>query len=84
MAPAGDWRTESWTADGKISDLMREFEGWDGRVQQLIASATETKRWALTRGSPIVILCGRVLGCMDTMPNRVGPLAGKVSKIPKM
>jgi len=48
IAPAGDWRIESWTARGEISDLLREFEGWDDRLRQLIVSATDTKRWALT------------------------------------
>jgi salicylate hydroxylase len=53
MAPAGDWRTESWTADGRVEDLAREFEGWDPRVQSLIASATQTKRWALYDRTPL-------------------------------
>jgi salicylate hydroxylase len=53
MAPAGDWRTESWTAEGKVEDLMREFEGWDPRVKALIESATDTKRWALYDRSPL-------------------------------
>ena len=53
MAPAGDWRTESWTAEGKVEDLAREFEGWDERVQALIASATDTRRWALYDRTPL-------------------------------
>jgi salicylate hydroxylase len=53
IVPAGDWRTESWTADGEIADLKKEFEGWDDRVNQLIASATGTKRWALYDRAPL-------------------------------
>ena len=53
IVPAGDWRTELWTAEGQISDLIREFEGWDEDVQQLIRSATETKRWALFDRAPL-------------------------------
>jgi salicylate hydroxylase len=53
MAPAGDWRSESWTADGEISDLTREFERWDERVHQLIVSATQTKRWTLFDRAPL-------------------------------
>lgn len=53
VVPAGDWRTESWTADGEISDLIREFEGWDDRLHQLIRSASETKRWALFDRDPL-------------------------------
>jgi salicylate hydroxylase len=53
IGPAGAWRTESWTADGEISDLLAEYEGWDDRVRQLIVSATSTKRWAMYDRDPL-------------------------------
>jgi len=53
IVPAGAWRTESWTADGEVSDLITEFEGWDDRVHQLIVSASNTKRWALYDRDPL-------------------------------
>ena len=53
IVPAGDWRTESWTAKGEVSDMKREFAGWDARVHQLIDSATDTKRWALYDRTPL-------------------------------
>lgn len=53
IVPAGDWRTESWTADGAVADMQREFAGWDARVHQLIESATDTKRWALYDRTPL-------------------------------
>jgi salicylate hydroxylase len=53
IVPAGDWRVESWTADGAIDDLSAEFAGWDERVQQLIVSASSTKRWALYDRNPL-------------------------------
>jgi salicylate hydroxylase len=53
IAPAGDWRSESWTADGDISDVVREFDQWDERLHQLIVSATQTKRWALFDRAPL-------------------------------
>jgi len=53
IVPAGAWRTESWTADGQISDLIEEFEGWDDRLKRLIAAATYTKRWALYDRVPL-------------------------------
>ena len=43
----------SWTDDGEVSDLLREFDTWDGRLRQLIVSATETKRWALYDREPL-------------------------------
>jgi 2-polyprenyl-6-methoxyphenol hydroxylase-like FAD-dependent oxidoreductase len=53
FAPAGAWRTESWTADGEIDDLRAEFTGWDARLDQLITSATSTKRWAIYDRDPL-------------------------------
>ncbi|MEV8638699.1 FAD-dependent monooxygenase [Streptosporangium sp. NPDC051023] len=53
IVPAGDWRLESWTADGRLEDLAREFEPWDPRLRQLIAAASDTKRWALYDRSPL-------------------------------
>ena len=53
IVPAGNWRTESWTADGAVADMKREFEGWDPRVHQLIDAATDTKRWALYDRTPL-------------------------------
>jgi salicylate hydroxylase len=51
--PAGDWRAESWTAEGQITDLIKEFVGWDNRVHELITSASDTKRWALYDRLPL-------------------------------
>jgi salicylate hydroxylase len=53
IVPAGDWRTESWTAEGSVADLAAGFEGWDARVRQLIASTTDTRRWALYDRTPL-------------------------------
>jgi salicylate hydroxylase len=53
IGPAGDWRSESWSADGDIADLAREYAGWDDRVHQLIVSASSTKRWAMFDRSPL-------------------------------
>jgi len=53
FVPAGDWRTESWTADGDVADLRAEFAGWDARLRQLIGSATHTKRWAIFDREPL-------------------------------
>jgi salicylate hydroxylase len=53
IVPAGDWRTESWTAEGAVGDMRREFEGWDPRLLQLVDAATETRRWALYDRTPL-------------------------------
>lgn len=53
FVPADDWRTESWTADGKVEDLVAEFATWDGRVGALARSATETRRWAIYDRDPL-------------------------------
>jgi salicylate hydroxylase len=51
--PAGDWREESWTADGTVSDFAEEFSGWAEPVQRLIAAATQTKRYAFYEREPV-------------------------------
>jgi len=53
IVPAGDWRTESWTAEGETADLLNQFVGWDQRLHDLINAATDTKRWALYDRSPL-------------------------------
>ncbi|MDB4223853.1 FAD-dependent monooxygenase [Granulosicoccus sp.] len=53
IVPAGDWRSESWTEDGDVGDLMREFDGWDPRLHDMILAATDTKRWALYDRLPL-------------------------------
>ncbi len=53
FVPAGDWRTESWTADGDVADLRAEFASWDAQLGQLIGSATRTKRWAIFDREPL-------------------------------
>ncbi|MGC5014463.1 FAD-dependent monooxygenase [Streptosporangium sp. DT93] len=53
IVPAGEWRVESWTADGRLEDLAAEFETWDPRLGRLIGAATETKRWALYDRGPL-------------------------------
>jgi 2-polyprenyl-6-methoxyphenol hydroxylase-like FAD-dependent oxidoreductase len=53
FAPAGTWRTESWTADGELADLRAEFAEWDARLDQLIAAAASTKRWAIYDRDPL-------------------------------
>jgi salicylate hydroxylase len=51
--PAGDWREESWTADGTVEDFAAEFSGWAEPVQRLIAAATRTKRYAFYERDPV-------------------------------
>jgi salicylate hydroxylase len=53
FAPAGDWRIESWTAEGRVEDLRAEFEGWDPQLTKLIDAAERTGRWALLDRAPL-------------------------------
>lgn len=53
IGPAGDWRTESWTSEGDVADLAREYSGWDSRLHDMISAATDTKRWALYDRTPL-------------------------------
>ncbi len=46
-APAGEWRTESWLAEGNIADLARAYEAWDQDVLRVVYAADHVTRWAL-------------------------------------
>lgn len=51
--PARDWRTESWSAEGRIEDLRAEFAGWSDELTALVAAADRTGRWALLDRDPL-------------------------------
>ena len=45
------WRgrsaTESWTAPGRVADLLAAYAGWPERVRGVLAAADSVTRWAL-------------------------------------
>jgi salicylate hydroxylase len=45
--PADEWRTESWTAQGDVRDLVAAYDGWTGEFRRIIAAADTVSRWAL-------------------------------------
>ena len=53
FAPAGDYRTESWTATATIDEFRTEFAGWDKRLTGLIEAAGTVGRWALVDRAPL-------------------------------
>ena len=53
FAPAGDYRTESWTATARVEELLAEFAGWDDRLTSLIRAAGTPGRWALLDRTPL-------------------------------
>ncbi|KPK05232.1 MAG: salicylate 1-monooxygenase [Betaproteobacteria bacterium SG8_39] len=73
IVPAGDWRTESWTAEGAIGDLRAEFAGWDARVLQLVDAATDTKRWALYDRTPLARWCAGRVGLLGDAAHAMLP-----------
>jgi salicylate hydroxylase len=52
ITPASEWTAESWVATAEVSDLVAEFEGWDSRLTDLLASSA-TSRWALLQREPL-------------------------------
>ncbi len=45
--PGGDWRTESWSALGRVEDLAAAYAGWNDEVGKVIDAASSVSRWAL-------------------------------------
>jgi salicylate hydroxylase len=53
FAPAGGYRTESWTATATVGEFLAEFAGWDRRLTGLIEAAGTPGRWALLDRAPL-------------------------------
>ncbi|OLF09583.1 salicylate 1-monooxygenase [Actinophytocola xanthii] len=45
--PAGDWREESWSVRGEVSDLLAAYTGWSPVLRALLAAPESVSRWAL-------------------------------------
>ncbi len=44
---------ESWTAEGSIGDALRDFEGWQPRIRDIIAATPKAMKWALHDRDPM-------------------------------
>ncbi|MBC3842480.1 NAD(P)-binding protein [Streptacidiphilus sp. 4-A2] len=52
-APAGDWRRESWSAEGSKEELLDAYAGWAPELVSLLSAAPEVTRWALYDRDPV-------------------------------
>lgn len=52
-APAGDWRQESWSAEGSPEELLDAYAGWAPELVSLLSAATSVTRWALYDRDPV-------------------------------
>lgn len=53
IVPAGEWRVESWSATGEVTEVLTEFEGWHPTVRAILEAADGTHRWALYDREPL-------------------------------
>ncbi|CAE7183515.1 unnamed protein product [Rhizoctonia solani] len=44
---------ESWTAEGSIEEMRRDFSGWEPRIQKLIHLIPSTLKWMLADREPL-------------------------------
>ena len=47
------WRTESWTAPGRIEDVLAGFAGWHDEVGALLRAVDAVTQWALHDRDPV-------------------------------
>ncbi|MFG2877635.1 FAD-dependent monooxygenase [Streptomyces sp. NPDC048337] len=52
-APAGDWSVESWTAEGRVEDLVETYQGWNEEVLSVLKALGSVGRWALHDRDPL-------------------------------
>jgi salicylate hydroxylase len=71
FAPAGNYRTESWTATATVEEFLDEFEGWDVALTGLIRAAGTPGRWALLDRAP---LTGWTSGTMTLLGDAAHPM----------
>jgi salicylate hydroxylase len=45
--PAGDRRTESWSAEGRVDDLLAAYQGWNEEITRVLEAADTVHCWAL-------------------------------------
>jgi salicylate hydroxylase len=53
VVPAGDWREESWVAEGDVADFRAEFATWAPELRTLIERAERTWLFALYDREPL-------------------------------
>ncbi len=46
-APADDWRAESWSAEGRVEDLMAAYATWNDEVLEVVSAPDRVGRWGL-------------------------------------
>ncbi|ELU40235.1 salicylate 1-monooxygenase [Rhizoctonia solani AG-1 IA] len=44
---------ESWTAEGSVEEMRRDFSGWEPRIQKLINLIPSTLKWLLADRQPL-------------------------------
>ncbi|WP_369029010.1 FAD-dependent monooxygenase [Streptomyces adonidis] len=55
--PAGDWSTESWTAEGRVEDVVDAYQGWHKEATDVLNALDQVGRWALHDRDPLRHWC---------------------------
>lgn len=53
FVPSDQHTSESWSAPGDVAALRAAFDGWDPRIQELLAKVEETYWWGLYDREPL-------------------------------
>jgi salicylate hydroxylase len=77
IAPAGEWTTESWSAEGRVEDLRAEFAGWSEELTALLAPADRTGRWALLDRDPLPAWTSRRVALLGDAAHPMLPFFGQ-------
>ncbi|HUN32864.1 MAG TPA: FAD-dependent monooxygenase [Trebonia sp.] len=53
ITPVPEWNPETWAGTGDVSELVAEFEGWDGRLTDVLAASATILRSPLLEREPL-------------------------------
>ncbi len=76
VVPTGGSHEESWFAQASQQELAAEFEGWDVRLQQIVATVRETFRWGLYYRDPLPRIAHGRIALVGDAAHPMTPHAG--------
>ena len=66
--PEPEFRIESWSAKGDVTELRTAFEGFDRQVEQVLAACPDVHKWAIVDRDSLRALDATATSRCSAMP----------------